>query len=138
MIKQYLQQYLDDMKEIGRLTERIQSVKTELYSLKSVLIDDMPKGTIADNSRREYLIDIKQCLINKYIAQQEQLHIDMLWIESIIIKIPDERHKTLMSLRYLDDRTWEYIAEHLDCDLRTVYRLHGRALQSIKCHCMSL
>lgn len=39
--------------------------------------------------------------------------------------------RRVLEMRYRNYMTWEDIAREIPCDVRTVYRLHGRALQQI-------
>ncbi len=40
-------------------------------------------------------------------------------------------HRTLLELRYICCKTWEYIAEQLSVSTRSVHRIHGEALCEI-------
>lgn len=131
MTKEELQQYCTSSAEIDRLQERIQTVQNEIYSLRAVIPDDMPKGH-KETDRLEHLIDLKQALITEFMAQQKAHHMNMIHIENALMRMDNKKYKTLLSLRYLDNRTWEYIAEYMGYqDVRWIYKLHGRALQSI-------
>lgn len=46
--------------------------------------------------------------------------------------LDDEKERTVLTYRYLNARTWEWIAERLDCSVRQIYRLHGIALRNFK------
>jgi RNA polymerase sigma factor (sigma-70 family) len=131
LTKQQLQEYRRAAAEIERLKERIGTVKNELYGMRSVLISDMPRGT-PERDRLERLCDLKSDLITEYEEQVNEQNIHMLEIENAIRALTDERYRTVLSMRYLDGRSWGYIAEHMGYDLRWVYRLHGRALKKIK------
>lgn len=130
MTKQQLQEYRRSACEIRRLKERIGTVQNELYGMRSVLISDMPKGT-PERDRLEILCDLKSDLILEYEQQIKQQNIHMLEIENAIRTLSDERYKTVLSMRYLDGRTWEYIAEYMGYNPRWVRRLHGQALRKI-------
>lgn len=130
MTKEQLQQYLKDNREIERLGRRIQTLKHELYGIRAVPLSDMPKGTAQRDSVEE-LIDTKQELINEYILRQQDHNANMLKIEAAILNMKNQRYKDLLSMRYLDGRTWEYIAEDMGIEIRWVYRLHGKALKEI-------
>ena len=45
--------------------------------------------------------------------------------------LDNPREYCCLQLYYLTSRTWEQVAELLQVDLRTVYRIHGRALRHI-------
>lgn len=63
------------------------------------------------------------------ISQQiEKLFAVKLEIYQIILLIEQRDFRTLLSLRYLSNLTWEEIAEEMEVDVRHVYRLHKNAL----------
>ena len=52
-------------------------------------------------------------------------------IEQLIDSIDDEREKLLMSYRYLDGMTFEWIASTMHYHWRSVHKIHVRALSKI-------
>ena len=52
-------------------------------------------------------------------------------VAGAIEALKDPKECICLSSYYLAGRTWEQTAETLEVDLRTVYRIHGRALQHI-------
>lgn len=46
-----------------------------------------------------------------------------------ISDIGEPSYRLLLELRYLEGRNWEEIAKIMGCNLRWIYRLHGKALQ---------
>lgn len=52
-------------------------------------------------------------------------------IESVIASVPDGVHRTLLSLRYLSKMTWEQVAECMERDPVTIWRLHRKALSTL-------
>lgn len=63
-------------------------------------------------------------------------------IMSTINRVPDDRERALLELRYLSFQSWRYIADALGIHIRQVYRLHEEALEHVeipaKWHSMSL
>lgn len=59
-------------------------------------------------------------------------------IMKAISRVPDDRERVVLELRYLAFRDWAAIAETLGLHVRQVYRLHEDALKNIeipdKCH----
>ena len=132
MTKQYLQQYLWYAQEQKRLESRIAAVREEMEGIRSIIVSDMPKGGGRDNEKLEKLIDLKQDLINEYHEQIKQGHIVMTNIETALHRRSDERFRTLLSLRYLDGHSWEYIAEYMKYNKRHIFKMHGWALQEFE------
>ena len=63
--------------------------------------------------------------IGKLLTQSEE-------ISTVIAQVEDPKFRQLLRLRYLSFLKWERIAEIMGCDVRTVHRLHDRALQMIQ------
>lgn len=63
-------------------------------------------------------------VIERLLTQSEE-------ISAVIAKVDDPKCRQLLILRYLSFLKWERIAEIMGCDVRTVFRLHGAALQKI-------
>ena len=53
-------------------------------------------------------------------------------IEAVIAGVPDARMRTLLELRYLNNHTWEQIAEEMHFGVQWLHKLHGRALMCAK------
>ena len=52
--------------------------------------------------------------------------------ERLIEKLADERHRTVLQLRYLCGFTWEEIAEKLHFTLRWIHKLHKEAIEKLE------
>ena len=132
MTKRELKEYLQNVREQKRLESRIAELTAEMQRIKSVVLSDTPKGKGKSNERLEYIIDEKQQLINDYknqiLLNQKLMHN----IEAAINSLTDERFRMILSMRYLDGRTWEYIADNMNYNLKWIYILHERALNKIK------
>lgn len=132
MTKRDLQEYMKQVREQKRLESRIAELTAEMQSIRSVVLSDTPKGKGKSNERLDQIIDEKQQLINDYknhiLLNQKLMHN----IEVAINSVSDERFRMILSMRYLDGRTWEYIADKMNYELRWIYILHGRALNKIR------
>lgn len=47
---------------------------------------------------------------------------------TLIERLCDERHKTLLTLRYINGQTWEQIGYHMHYERTQVFEIHGQAL----------
>lgn len=52
-------------------------------------------------------------------------------IANLIARVPDERMRSLLELRYLNGLTWEAVAERMHYTTRNVYNLHNAALKVV-------
>ena len=53
-------------------------------------------------------------------------------IITTINALPRSEHRLVLYERYINMKKWEEIAEESNYDVRTIYRLHGKALSEIK------
>ena len=51
-------------------------------------------------------------------------------IGRVIDRMPDQEERMVLRYRYLNDCSWEEISALLNVSERTVYRIHGSALQN--------
>ncbi len=121
-----------------RINERIDSKIEQIAMLRnlalktSVTLSDMPGDPNKGKSRTEGLIV-------KILGLEEEINADISKlvdlkqeIMRVIDKIEDPQESLLLNLRYLNFLTWEDIAIKMDCSVRTIHKLHGRALEHVK------
>lgn len=94
-----------------------------------------PSATGARGGRRRDWTDAVAALedvdarLNREIA--ELCRIKRMIAEAIdAVEIISQRR--VLEMRYRNYMTWEQIAVNMPCDIRTVYRLHGRALTRVR------
>lgn len=49
---------------------------------------------------------------------------------AVLETLPDERHKTLLTLRYINGRSWEQIGYDMHYERTQVFEIHGQALEA--------
>lgn len=128
--KEYLQQarFLDN-----RIKSKIQQVEAlnELATNCSAVISDMPRNPnrggspMADAVMK--MIDI-QDEINKDMDDLVSLKQEIM---SVIKRIPNLEHQTILEKRYLCNLTWEQIAVDMGYSLQHTFRHHDSALKNI-------
>ena len=93
------------------------------------VITDMPSGGNGGNisDTWDLLSDMRDDY-RKVLAHGIKLQADA---ELLLATISDEKYKLLLQLRYIDLLKWEEIADRLECDVRWVYRMHGKALRML-------
>ncbi len=72
----------------------------------------------------EEMVDIERT-IEKDIERLNRLYNE---ISGVIVKIDNESYRQLLTLRYLCNKKWEDIAENMNFDPRSIYRIHSKAL----------
>ncbi len=128
-IRAWLQSARDLRNSINAKMSRIDDLKS-MAARVTTIYGEHPRSDSYSDSRYDavaQLVDAKREL-------DEQVHVLLdryARIEEAIRKVPAERYRTLLEMRYLACMTWEAIAEQLLCDVRSVYRLHGDALERV-------
>ena len=128
----YLKQYIILDRKIDRMIADLERLRVRVGKLTPTL-SDMPGG--GGSIYKSSDLDI----INKIIDLEAEINrkidrvIDLKHkIEQLIDSIDDEREKLLMSYRYLDGRTFEWIASEMEYHWRSVHKIHVRALNKIQ------
>ena len=126
---------LRDYRRIKRLTDRVRDrilvLETMIYSPQTGQLTGMPRGTTAANDRRERIIDKLQSLRETYQEKLEDLMITELEIIEAVSQLP-AREQEVVEAYYIDGKKWDKVARDTHQSLRTVYSIHGRALQRLK------
>lgn len=108
--------------EFSRLEQDITTLKGIDYSKDRV--DGGAGGDMGDNIAR--LIDLQTVLNEEWdelIRRREEAR-------KMIKAMPDEKHLTILLLRYVNNRSWNEIAEFMHYTFRNTTRIHGQALQA--------
>ena len=116
---------------INAKVEQITSLRSMLTKL-NVGLTDMPKNPNKGGSNVEDTVVRIVSLEEEVNRAIEKL----VGIKDAIMKaidaVPDQQERMLLTLRYLNYKTWEEIAFELNCTVRYVHVIHSRALNSIK------
>lgn len=139
-VKEYLQQAYEVQKKITRLEGRREQLRAQIYGLSSPAgkMDQDKIQTSGSGDAMERLVAKVDSLERGIIREINRLLDISSTIEAQIEKIhaanpqSQERMKSLLYERYILFRTWAQIATDLEVDERTVYKIHGRALQKMK------
>ena len=127
--KEYLGQIRNLDRRISAKIEEKEAVKGVLERVTSSLrerVQISKRDTFEDDAAK--LADLEDDIgeeINRFIAMKTM-------ITRQIDCVPDNLYATLLSKRYLSMKTWEEIADDLNYDLRTVYKLHDKALKAFE------
>lgn len=130
--KEYLRQIaMLDIKINNRIKE-LHGIKNRVLGLQAVHYDKDPvmSSMIGDRIGNEVAswIDLENeidSLTSEYIQTKHK-------ILGEIEQLKDPRHVQLLVLRYVECLTFEQIADEMDYSLRSVYLIHGSALQEFE------
>ena len=128
--KEYMEQarYLD-----MQINSKIEQVRTlnELATKVTTVYSDMPHSPNRNTGRMEETI-AKIIDLESEIDRDIDALVDLKQeVKTAISKIEDEKCRVLLELRYINQKSWEEIANKLGYDLRYTHKIHGRALQKI-------
>ena len=123
------------LKSIRTLDMSIKVKEEELYRLKLNIASLSPQTTgerVMNSSTSDMMSTVDkivdmQAVINAEIDRLVNLKEEA---RSKINQLKDTRYVSLLTDYYINCKTWEQVADDMGYDLRWVYRLHGRALQS--------
>ena len=131
--KEYLNQYKRMMEEVRCLDVEIEELWTQLTSATSNN-DGMPKGPVQDRQTKLHAImaDKLQTKRKKKI-EAESVMADIL---ETVDQVTDPNFRLILFERYIQDKNWEEIADHLGYVEEYVRgELHGKALNEIRFIC---
>ncbi len=113
-----------------------QQIEDELRELQQIVvpalkIDGMPHAFGGGSDLSDYWEKIDQLMetLKKRIAKRMQVRREIL---QTIEMLEDETEKLILKCRYIHFNTWEETADKSFVSIRTVYRIHGQALQHLE------
>ena len=135
--KAYLEQARNINIQIDSKLEQVSALRQLAIKASSTLSPVPPSGT-PDPHRLEKTITrmmAREHAGDEAIARRVELKAD---IRKAISRVPDDRERVVLELRYLAFKDWASIADAIGLHIRQVYRLHDEALKHIeipgKCH----
>ena len=121
-----------------RIDQRINSKLEQIISLHALAtkatstLSDMPVSKTESQSKMAEIIakivDL-EAEINRDIEKLMEIKQNIV---STIKKVQNPELQTLLELRYLCFRTWEQVALEMDYSIQHIFRIHDKALKSVK------
>ena len=114
---------------IDKRSEELERLRERAEAVRSSAPKSGPRGgrradwtdavaAIADAEARINADIVRLCRVKRLIGEA-------------IDRVSVMNQRRVLEMRYRNYMTWEDIAREIPCDVRTVYRLHGRALLKI-------
>jgi DNA-directed RNA polymerase specialized sigma subunit len=126
----YLKRYILLDREIDRKVQEIARWRGMLGKVTAVYTSE-PKGGGSIYGKTEgivaKIVDLEQ-EVNREIDDQISIRED---IKDIIAAVENDRERMLLEYRYLDGKTFEWIAGEMEFSWRHIHRLHSRALLNL-------
>ena len=135
--KEYLEQARNINIQIDSKLEQVSALRQLAIKASSTISPVPPSGT-PDPHRLEKTITRMMDMeheVDEDIDHLVQLKADIM---KAVSRVPDDRERVVLELRYLAFKDWASIADALGLHVRQVYRLHDEALRHIEipgeCH----
>lgn len=129
--KAYLEQARNINIQIDSKLEQVSALRQLAIKASSTISPVPPSGT-PDPHRLEKTItrmmDIEH-EVDEDIDHLVQLKADIM---KAVSRVPDDRERVVLELRYLAFKDWASIADAIGLHVRQVYRLHDEALKHIE------
>lgn len=126
--KEYLKKLRESKDALKRIEEQI--TEFELHETVPQIngIDTIIHGSSMRKDLSDYIAK-KEELVNKMIKAKNEKINTYNNIFHAIEEIPDERERTVLTLRYIKGLKWEEIAVELHVEWAHVHRIHASALR---------
>lgn len=122
--------------EIDALNEQITMLRQQAEGIKAMELSDMPKGGISRDMADMVaeVADLQMVCVQHVsdLIMKKQAVMDK------IMQIDGSELRTILLLRYLQCLEWDDIAAKMHYSVRTVFSLHGEALQAFSQVCSKL
>jgi len=130
--KEYLSQaiWLDQM--IDSKLEQLATLKSLSMKVTTSFTQEKISGGNIEKSKMENTI-VKVIDLEHEINEDIDRFVDLKRdIQDTINKMENINYQLLLEMRYLSGKNWEEIAEQLNYNNRTVFKVHGRALKQFE------
>ena len=131
--KEYLEQARNINIQIDSKLEQVSALRQLAIKASSTISPVPPSGT-PDPHRLEKTITRMMDMeheVDEDIDHLVQLKADIM---KAVSRVPDDRERVVLELRYLAFKDWASIADAIGLPVRQVYRLHDEALKHIEIH----
>ena len=132
MTKEELKSYIENKREIEMIKDKLIYLEEKKTSIKSMIINDMPKSCNMENDMIGNLLADIEDLINIYKEKELKLIKQQIQIEKAIEKLDDPIDRNIIRLKYLNGHTWEKICVILNYSWNGIHKKHRKILEKIR------
>ena len=132
MTKEELKSYIENKREIEIIKDKLEYLEEKKTSIKSMIIEDMPKGGNGENDRICALLGEIEELINIYREKELNFIKQQIKIENAISNLEDPTDRNIIRLKYIDGHTWERICVILNYSWNGIHKKHRKILEKIR------
>ena len=131
MTKEELKSYIENKREIEIIKDKLMYLEEKKTSIKSMIINDMPKVTNMENDMIGNLLADIEDLINIYKEKELNLIKQQIKIEKAISNLEDPTDRNIVRLKYIDGHTWEKICVILNYSWNGIHKKHRKKKEKI-------
>lgn len=129
--KEYLNQLRWLNREINEKIEESEYLRAKAEGRKSLKISDMPKGKETKDGSIDAVIKLVDLQV--YIDARTDELIDLRsTITKQIHELKNQRSRTVLAYRYLQQMPWEMISKKLAYDKSSLHHIHRKALKEFE------
>ena len=132
MTKEELKSYIENKREIEIIKDKLIYLEEKKTSIKSMIINDMPKSCNMENDMIGNLLADIEDLINIYKEKELNIIKQQIKIEKAISNLEDPTDRNIIRLKYLDGHTWEKICVILNYSWNGIHKKHRKILEKIR------
>lgn len=128
--KEYLNQLIAMDNAINRKQQRLATLRDVAMNTTPNYADEDVQRTREKNPLENIMSKIVD--LDREIDEDIDALVDFkaeVWEQ--LDKIPDERYKRILWLRYADRKTWGYIASEINFSTRYIHKMNSRALDEL-------
>lgn len=125
--KRWLQRYRSATYAIKRLELQLAEARAASDGLKAIQYSDMPKAHSASGDLSDAVVRYEK-LMDRISAEHKRKAAILEEVTDVIERVPDEKLRTVLTMRYIKMCQWEEIAKAMHYDRSWVVRIHGDAL----------
>ena len=130
--KEYLSQALWLDQRINSKLEHLETLRTLALRVSANLSEEKVSGGNNTRSHMENIVvkivDLER-EINEDIDKLVSLKAEIM---EIIDQVDDPVSQMILEMRYINGKTWDEIAADIKFDIRTAFRVHGKALKKVE------
>jgi DNA-directed RNA polymerase specialized sigma24 family protein len=128
----YLSRYQVAKAEVKDIQRRIERAESEMMSIKGISYEggDMPKAHNTEHDLSDYFVRIDDLLHDWETAQKKAITI-MREVSATIEAVDYDQARRVLMLHFIDNYTYEEIAEIMDRSVESVYRWRRIGLAKI-------
>ena len=128
----YLSRYQAAKAEVKDIQRRIERAESEMMSIKGISYDggDMPKAHNTEHDLSDYFVRIDDLLHDWETAQKKAITV-MREVSATIEAVDYDQARRVLMLHFIDNYTYEEIAEIMDRSVESVHRWRRIGLAKI-------